>query len=137
MIVLDTHVLVWLMEGNGRLGKSSIAKIDHAASKAELLVPAISVWEIALLVEKGRLALSQDIDQWVKRVFTLPGVGLAPLEPEIAIEGARLPGGFHGDPADRLIAATARHHDAALMTVDRAILAYASAGHLKSFDASQ
>ena len=55
----------------------------------------------------------------------------------IALEGARLPGAFHGDPADRLIAATARHHDAELMTVDRAILAYASAGHLKAIDAAQ
>ena len=125
------------MEGSGRLGKNSIAKIDQAASRSQLLVPAISVWEIALLVEKGRLALSQDLDQWVERVFALPGVGLAPLEPAIALEGARLPGGFHGDPADRLIAATARHHDAELMTVDRAILAYASTGHLKAIDAAQ
>jgi PIN domain nuclease of toxin-antitoxin system len=135
VIVLDTHVLVWLIEGNKRLGSKAKAAMDEATPAPGLFIPAISFWEIAMLVGKGRLALGQDIDQWIKRVLALPGVNLAPLAPEISIESVRLPGGFHGDPADRLIIATARHHDATLITVDTAILAYASAGHVRVIDA--
>jgi PIN domain nuclease of toxin-antitoxin system len=135
VIVLDTHVLVWLVEGNKRLGRKAIAAMDKATPVPGLFVPAISFWEIAMLVGKGRLTLGQDIDQWTKRVLALPGVILAPLEPEISVESVRLPGGFHGDPADRLIVATARHYDATLITVDSAILSYAAAGHIKAMDA--
>jgi PIN domain nuclease of toxin-antitoxin system len=136
VIVLDTHVLVWLIEGNKRLGKKAKAAMDEATPAPGLFIPAISFWEIAMLVGKGRLALGQDIDQWIRRVLALPGVNLAPLEPVISIESVRLPGGgYHGDPADRLIIATARHHGATLMTVDSAILAYASAGHVRAMDA--
>jgi PIN domain nuclease of toxin-antitoxin system len=136
VILLDTHVLVWLVEGHARLGEKAISMIDDAASKSTILVSAISIWEIAMLVEKGRLALSQDIDQWVNRVLALPGIRLASLTPDISIESARLPGNFHADPADRIIVATARHRGAIVLTVDRAMLAYASGGHLKTLDAS-
>ena len=135
MIVLDTHVLVWLVNGSRRLGRNAIAAMDEATPAPGLFIPAIAFWEIAMLVGKGRLTLGQDIDQWLTLVLALPGVQIAPLKPEISIESVRLPGGFHGDPADRLIVATARHHNATLITVDRAILDYASAGHVKAMDA--
>lgn len=137
MIVLDTHVLVWLIDGSRRLGKKAVETMDEATPTPGLFVPAIAFWEIAMLVAKGRLTLGQDIDQWLKRVLALPGVNIAPLEPEISIESMRLPGGFHGDPADRLIVATARHHDAVLLTVDRAILDYSKAGYIKALDAAR
>lgn len=134
-VVLDTHVLVWLVQGDSRLHAEIVRHIDEAARQTRVLVPAISLWEIGMLVAKGRLQLAQDVQQWVDAVLGLPGLGLAALEPAIAIASSRLPGALHGDPADRLIAATARHHDAVLVTADEKLLAYGAAGHLKVMDA--
>lgn len=134
-LVLDTHVLVWLVQGDSRLHAEIVCQIDEAARQTRVLVPAISLWEIGMLVAKGRLQLAQDVQQWVDAVLGLPGLGLAALEPAIAIASSRLPGALHGDPADRMIAATARHHDALLVTADEKLLAYGAAGHLKVMDA--
>lgn len=135
MIVLDTHVLVWAVEDDARLGKAARHLIDEEAAKDGVLVPAISLWEIAMLVAKDRLALGQDIRTWTERVLALDGIAIAPLAPSISLDSASLPGNFHADPADRMIVATARHHGATLITADRPILAYAAAGHLIAQDA--
>ncbi|HRP24153.1 MAG TPA: type II toxin-antitoxin system VapC family toxin [Thauera sp.] len=134
-LVLDTHVLVWLVQGDSRLHAEIVCQIDEFARQTRVLVPAISLWEIGMLVAKGRLQLAQDVQQWVDAVLGLPGLGLAALEPAIAVASSRLPGALHGDPADRMIAATARHHDALLVTADEKLLAYGAAGHLKVMDA--
>lgn len=135
MIVLDTHVLVWVLEDSPRLGEKARTAIDAAAGEGAILVAAITPWEIAMLVEKGRLALGRDAATWIEAAFAVPGISLAPLEPAIAVESVRLPGAFHADPADRMIIATARHADATLLTADRAILDYAGAGYVKALDA--
>ena len=135
MIVLDTHVLVWTLQDDSKLGSKARTLIDDQIHDA-VLVPAISIWEIALLVEKGRIGLGTDIGKWVTQALDLPGVVLAPLEPSISIDSVMLPGSFHEDPADRLILATARYHEAPLLTADRAILEYADAGHVQAIDAS-
>ena len=133
MIVIDTHVLVWVLDDSDKLGKRARALIDEQTDG--ILVSAISVWEIALLVKKGRMALNKEIRHWVDQALDLPGLLLAPLDPAIAIDSAVLPGEFHNDPADRIIVATARYHDAPLLTVDRAILAYGATGHVAVVDA--
>jgi PIN domain nuclease of toxin-antitoxin system len=74
-----------------------------------------------MLVTRGRIAFDRDVAEWVKIALALPKVWLAPVLPEIALVAAALGGGFPGDPADRLIAATAQHHRAALVTKDRRI----------------
>ena len=135
MIVLDTHVLVWTLQEDSRLGPKARFLIDEQIHDA-VFVPAISIWEIALLVKKGRLGLGSDTTRWVGQALDLPGVVLAPLEPSISIDSVMLPGDFHKDPADRLIVATARYHESPLLTVDRAILEYAEAGHVQAIDAS-
>ena len=130
-LLLDTHTLVWLMEGNSRLGKRARQRIQAAARTDELLVSAISAWEIAMLVQKNRLVLDRDVAQWLHAAMAMPGISLAPLSLEVAVESTRLPGSLHPDPADRIIAATARHHVATLVTDDQRLLEYGAAGHLK------
>ena len=136
MIVLDTHVLIWTVDANPRLGRAARTAIAEAAAEGGVGVSAITPWEIALLSEKGRLHLGRDVGVWIDAALRLPGIRLAPILPAIAIDSVRLPGAFHADPADRLIVATARHHGAALVTADRAILEYAGGGHVRVIDAS-
>jgi PIN domain nuclease of toxin-antitoxin system len=77
-----------------------------------------------MLVAKGRLALTMDIDDWLATVESIEGVSFVPVEPDVAVQSVRLPGEFHPDPADRMIVALARHHSAALVTADAKIQAY-------------
>ena len=135
MIVLDTHVLVWTVEDDPRLGKKSRKTIDIESEQGGILVPAICLWEIAMLVSKGRLALGRDLNLWIDDVLSLPGLQLAELLPKISLDAVSLPGQFHPDPADRMIVATARHHQATLLTADRQILDYAAQGYLIANDA--
>ena len=134
MIVLDTHTLIWAVEGDGRLGRSASRLIEETVQTDRVAVSAITPWEIALLVERRRLRLGRDVGEWIAEALALPGVALIPIEPAIAIDSVRLPGEFHADPADRFIVATARHLRAPLLTADRRILAYSAAGHVRAVD---
>ena len=136
MIVVDTHALIWSVADDERLGGNARSLIERHARNDGILVSAISPWEIALLAEKGRLRLGQDVGQWIESALALPGVRLAPIIPQIAIDSVRLPGVFHADPADRLIIATARHFEIELLTADRAILAYSRSGHVRAMNAA-
>lgn len=137
MILLDTHVLVWSAEGHERLGVAAGARIEEARRTEHVGISAITPWEIALLVKKGRLRLSWEVGAWMERIFGEAGIDLLPIEPAIALDSVRLPGDFHADPADRFIVATARYRRALLLTADRAILGYAAAGHVTALDASR
>ena len=137
MIVLDTHALIWAVEDDGRLGASAARLIEQTVQTDRLGVSAITPWEIALLVERGRLRLGREVSGWIEDVLALPGVSLVAIEPAIAIDSVRLPGDFHADPADRFIVATARHLDAPLLTADRQILSYSAAGHVQTVDAAE
>lgn len=129
-VVLDTHTLIWLLDGNGLLAPAVVTVIEQAAREGTVWVPAITPWEIAMLVAKGRLTLMRDGQEWVDEALHQPGIALAPLDPAIAVASTRLPGTIHGDPADRLIVATARHLGALLVTADERLLAYGAAGHV-------
>jgi len=87
-------------------------------------VSIISCWEVAKLVEIGRLTLPLPVASWIDAALAYPGVRLIDLTPRIAVESTQLPGGFHRDPADQIIVATAREYDWELVTVDERILAY-------------
>jgi PIN domain nuclease of toxin-antitoxin system len=89
--------------------------------------PAISIiscWEVAKLVELGRLELRRPLEEWLALALRAPRLALLPLTPPIVVESTRLPGSFHRDPADQLIVATARMHGVRLLTADRRILNY-------------
>ena len=91
-------------------------------------VSAISCWEVAKLVEKGRLALTLPVGQWIDQALAYPGIWLLPLDPQIAVASTQLPQPFQNDPADQIITETAREMDCPLATDDGKILAY---GHVK------
>jgi PIN domain nuclease of toxin-antitoxin system len=84
----------------------------------------ISLWEVAKLVEIGRLVLPVALNQWFVDALNYPGVTLLHLSPEVATESTRLPGDFHRDPADQIIVATARIHGCSLVTADQRIRDY-------------
>ena len=88
-----------------------------------------------MLVAKSRLAFSRDVLDWINEALTGPGIALVPLLPKIAVASSRLPGGPHGDLADRVIVATARHLGAPVVTADRKILTYSRQGHLRAANA--
>ncbi|MGH9948000.1 MAG: type II toxin-antitoxin system VapC family toxin [Pyrinomonadaceae bacterium] len=123
MIVLDTHIWVWNIQGDPRLSSKHLDIIRSPEAK-RIGIPAISLWEVAKAVELGRLTLSEPIETWFEIALMPLGVEIIPLTPEIAVESTRLPGQFHKDPFDQLIVATARVYDVPLVTVDSAILEY-------------
>jgi PIN domain nuclease of toxin-antitoxin system len=138
LLVLDTHVWIWIMEGvKTGLSAATIRLVERSAADSALAISAISVWEVAMLEKKGRITLSRSIDEWTRAALTAPGIRLVDLSPEIAIESTRLPGEPHGDPADRIIIATARVLGATLITRDEQIVSYASGGHVRVRDSKK
>ena len=129
MIVLDTHTVVWWVAGDAMLSKTAKAAIEQELNGGEIIVSAITAWEIAMLVEREKLVLSLDVASWLQTVSAIDGVRFVPLDPEIAINSVSLPGEFHKDPADRMIVATARKFGVPLVTKDEKIRAYA---HVKT-----
>jgi len=126
VIVLDTHALVWWVSGDNRLSAPACERIEQelASPGRQVLVSAISAWEIAMLVERGRIALAMDLDEWLQAVESLDGIALVPLSVQLAVQSATLPGEFHKDPADRMIVALARERNAVLVTADDKIQRY-------------
>jgi len=120
VILLDTHVLVWLDEANPRLGAGAIEQINTAFHAGKAMVSAISFWEVGTLVKKGRIGLDVDLLVW-RNDFMEQGLIELPVTGEIGIKAAGLEP-FHGDPADRLIAATALQHSLTLITADERLL---------------
>ena len=136
-VLLDTHIWVWYVENEAKRFSRRITPIvERAVQRGDVLISAISVWEIAQLEAARRLKLSVDVRTWVGRALAFPGVRLKGLSPSIAIESTRLPGDVHRDPADRILIATTRLMGAALVTCDDALLAYSKQGHLRVVDAT-
>ncbi len=130
-LLLDTCALIWLV--NGDLDDSAARpRLIEAVQTDNLVVSTTSAWEIGLLSRDGRVDFHPDPKTWFSRAVNRRGVHLATITPEIAIDSSRLPGTLHGDPADRLIIATARHLGAAIVTRDRRLLAYANSGHVEA-----
>ena|ERR1051325_5091472 len=123
MIVLDTHVWVWWIHGASELTDQQKQLIQENEGLG-LGVSVISCWEVAKLVEYSRLILPCPISDWFEQALAYPGIQLLNLTPQIAIESTQLPGGFHRDPADQIIVATARIYDCELLTADNKILNY-------------
>ncbi|NDU80232.1 MAG: type II toxin-antitoxin system VapC family toxin [Ferrovum sp.] len=128
---------VWLLNGDQRLNPKALSAIEKSLPSEVVLLSAISPWEVAMLVSKGRLTLDRDIGEWVNAAVCIPGIRIVPISPEIAVASTRLPGNIHSDPANRLIAATVRHLSALLITDDQLLLNYGAAGHLKALKAGR
>jgi len=128
MIVLDTHIWVWWVHDPERLTALQRETIQRHQPDG-VRISAFSCWEVAKLVEYGRLTLPSPISDWFDQALSGSGINALPLTPEIAIGSTQLPDNFHRDPADQIIVATARWHDCLLVTSDRKILNYA---HVKT-----
>ena len=123
MIVIDTHVWLWWVDGSPRL-TPDYQRVLQEHEATGIGVSAISCWEVAKLVEYKRLELSCTIIEWLDTALGYPGVQLLPLTPQVAAESTQLPGNFHRDPADQIIVATARVLGCSLLTVDEKIRDY-------------
>ena len=122
-LLLDTHIWIWWANRSNKLDKKIIRMLDNAQS-GSLHLSAISCWEVAKLVQKRKLILSEPVNLWIKSALSAPALVLEQLSPEISIESTQLPGNFHNDPADQIIVATARLHKFTLITADSLILNY-------------
>jgi PIN domain nuclease of toxin-antitoxin system len=118
MIVLDTHAWIFLADDPKRLGQAA----RRAIAKADRLgVAAVSLWELALLVEKRRLSLDRDLLPWIQDALGEPRLELLPLTPAVVATAHQLRGALDGDPGDRLIVATALVEGAKLVSKDSRI----------------
>jgi PIN domain nuclease of toxin-antitoxin system len=129
-LLLDTCAAIWIME-NAWMRDAAIEAMDAASDRGEpVFVSAIIGWEIGLLASRGRFKSHLTPQRWLRQLLTTPNIRLAELSPAILLESSLLPGSPPRDPADRIIAATAREHGFTVMTRDGALLDYANQGHL-------
>ena len=123
MVLLDTHVLLWWFADEGRLSRRAAREIAKAGT---VLVSAVSFWEIATLLRKGRIALDSDVYVWIADLLREDHIAMAPLSAQAALDSGLLPDDFPGDPADRLLYATAQELIVPMVTKDMKIRSYAA-----------
>ena len=124
MIILDTHIWIWWIHAHEALSSEDVEAINALSLQEALGISAISCWEVAKLVERGRLFLPLDVGAWMSTALAYPGVQLIPLSPAIAVASTMLPGAFHRDPADQIIVASARTLGVPILTRDHKIVRY-------------
>ena len=130
MIVIDTHILLWWVSGYKSLSAAAAKAIkDTLGSGSRVIVSSISAWEIAMLIEQGRLILNMDLESWLTEINQIDSVHMVSVDNEVSIKATMLPGEFHQDIADRMIVATARKLAVPLVTADAKIINYA---HVKT-----
>lgn len=132
-VLLDTCAVIWLANGDA-MAPAARQAIVRAGLAGGVFVSPVSAWEVGLLASPARaspVGFLPDPATWFRRVMAAPAVKPAPFTPDIAIASSFLPGGLHGDSADRLIVATARHLGVPVVTRDAKIQAYAAAGHVR------
>ncbi|MCU1272778.1 MAG: PilT protein domain protein [Bryobacterales bacterium] len=122
-LLLDTHILLWWRADPEQLTKSHeqwLADIEARGEPAG--ISAITLWELAEMVARGRVEIEQPIDLWLQELENHPLISVYPLSARIVAESVRLGDGFHKDPADQIIVATALCHGLRLITADQRIL---------------
>ena len=123
--VLDTHAWFWSLMDPGQL-PAKVRDLLENPRNAPFGLASISLWELAKLVEKGRITLTIPLSEWTSKALDPDLIQLLPLTQQVAIDSTTLPDDFHSDPADELIIATARLHNATLITADKKIQRYNS-----------
>ncbi len=129
VILLDTHALIWHLSNPENLSEKANQAIERSINSNRLYVSSISAWEVAMLVQRGRLKLTMDVKDWLAIAESLPYLHFVPINNRIAVKSVYLTEFAYTDPADRIIIATAISLKAALITKDDKILSYP---HVKS-----
>lgn len=125
--LLDTHVFYWIMQESPKIGNDTLDKLYKFDN---IYISPITIWEIALLEKKSKLKFNISLEDWTRQSLMRSGFKLAPCDISILILSNNLPGNFHNDPCDRIIASTANVMGATLFTRDKQILEYAKKGNL-------
>ena len=131
-LLLDTCATIWLSKDEPVSAEASDAVRRAAESGEPTYVSPITAWEIGMLAARGRMNLLMAPERWFERLLEAPGLRLADLPPNVLIASSFLPGTPPNDPADRILAATAREYGYTLVTRDRPLLDYAEQGHIRS-----
>ncbi|HXC54823.1 MAG TPA: type II toxin-antitoxin system VapC family toxin [Rhizomicrobium sp.] len=131
--LLDTCAAIWLVDDTLRPAAAEALAESYRADRTTFVSP-FTAWEVGLLAASGRFRSTYPTEGWLKRVTSLPGIALADLPARVLLDSWKLPGKLNRDPADRIIAATAREFGYTVMTRDRAMLSYAKQGHLSAFE---
>ncbi len=128
--LLDTHTWVWWNMRPQNLSRRVIKVIEHDDRYDELLLSVISPWEFCKLLEKGKIGIAINPEDWMNSALEMPKLRMVQLTPSISYRSTVLPQPFHDDPADQIIVATAREEQAVILTKDKRILNYK---HVQSF----
>jgi len=120
-VLLDTHVWLWWLTGSPEMRVSERDALDQLALQELPFIAAISIWEAQMLVSRRRVVPVEPFDLWIRRMTAPDTVRILPLDADVVVSLNALPMSFHGDPADRMIVATARAHEVPLATHDSAI----------------
>jgi PIN domain nuclease of toxin-antitoxin system len=124
--IVDTHIWIWYLDGQAEsMASSAVELLRRCVRGGGLLVSDISVWEVGTKVAKGKLDLAPDVSTWVQRASRRPGFSFLPLDRDVLLSSTQLPGTVHGDPADRMLIATAGFAAVPLVTADGSIIDYA------------
>lgn len=132
LLLLDTCAAIWILE-DAPLSDAAVEAMDNAADIGQaVFVSPITAWEVGLLAMRGRFRATLEAQRWFDRLVAIPGIRVAAMPPEILIASSQIPPGPLRDPADRIIAATARGYDYTVVTRDHLLLSYANSGHLRA-----
>jgi PIN domain nuclease of toxin-antitoxin system len=133
-ILLDTCAAMYIVEQEW-MQPDALRALDEAFDRGDTIwVSPITGWEIGTLASKNRFKSRYTPRRWLETLLAQPRVRVAELTAQVMLESSSLPGALHRDPADRILAATAREYGYTLMTRDRALLAYAREGHLSALE---
>ena len=130
-VLLDTHVIIWSLLKPEELTPETQKVIESAQAKDQLLISSISLWEIAMLKQKKRINIYEPTKIFLKSIVDIDGLTVVDISPDIAAESTILADNFHGDPADRIISATAVTTGAMLLTRDSQVLSWADLGNIR------
>lgn len=122
MILLDTHIWLWWISDNSGMSVDEKEELDLLASRKQLYISSISIWEIEILDRKGKLSFSPNFELWMEKILKIDPVKILPIHADVILAQRLLPENFHGDPADRLITATSIKMGYPLATKDQKII---------------
>ena len=131
-LLLDTCAIIWIANDEPIADEAREAVVAALMADEAVYVSPISAWEIGMLAARGRISVRMSPEKWFDRLLGAPGIRLAEMPPGVLIASSFLPGDMPADPADRIIAATAREYDLRLVTRDRRLLAYAESGYCRA-----